>query len=393
VSNAVEKASKYTVTEVPAIRRKLGGVPLNRHYFGFRPRQILTAVARASALTASCLVAGYGLSPSVQAEAPATAISYQEVARYPIGGEGGWDYLTYDASGSRLFITRGSHVMVVSTITGKVTGDITGLTGCHGVALNPDMKRGYISEGGSNQVTVFDLQTLKVITTIPVGQRPDAILYEPSTHHIFTFNGSSNDTTVVDTATNKVLGTIALGGKPEFAVSDRKGKVFVNIEDTAEVLTLDPKKMTVNKRTALAPAEGPSGLAIDLKTERLYSAGDNKLAAVVDGNTGKLIATPAIGDGPDAATFDPDKKRTFFSNGEGTLSILKETAPGKFVSETIPTQKGARTMTIDPKAHRLYLVAARTEPVPANAPLVNGRAPRPKMVPDSFVVIVYGERK
>ena len=364
--------------------------------FGLKQQQTRAAITSVFALVASSLLPSQLITKKVQAvppSAPPAATSYQEIARYPVGGTGGWDYLTFDAPENRLFITRGSHVMVVSTTTGKVTGDITGLKGCHGVALNPDMKRGYISEGGSDQVTVFDLKTLKVIATIPVGQRPDAILYEPRTHRIFTFNAVSHDTTVVDTATNKVIGTIALGGKPEFAVSDRKGKVFVNNEDTAELLTLDPEKMTVIRHTSLAPAEGPSGLAIDLKTERLYSAGDNKLSAVVDGNTGKLIATPAIGDGPDAATFDPDKKLAFFSNGEGTLSIVHETTPGKFVSETVPTQGGARTMTIDPKAHRLYLVAAKTEPVSATAPQVNGRPSRPTMVPDSFVVIVYGERK
>ena len=354
---------------------------MNRPYF-----------IRTVTLVAASLLLSQWLPHSAQAAPPAVS-GYHEIDRFPVGGDGGWDYLTFDASGSRLFITRGSHVMVVSTVTGKVVGDIGGLKGCHGVALAPALKRGYISDGGNNQVVVFDTETLKVVITIPVGQRPDAILYEALTRHIFTFNAQSEDTTVVDTATNKVIGTIALGGKPEFSVSDGKGKVFVNIEDKSELVTLDPKTMKILARTALAPAESPSGLAIDLKTERLYCAGDNKRAAVVDGKTGKLIATPAIGDGPDAAAFDPQMNLAFLSNGEGTLSILRETAPGKFSTETIATQAGARTMTIDPKAHRIYLVTAKEEPVPANAPMVNGRRPRPKMVPSSFVVIVYGLRK
>lgn len=365
---------------------------MNRHHVGPHPHQVRAAFAGAVALTAAAVLS-CSVFPQVVQAAPPAASGYHEIDRFPVGGEGGWDYLTFDAPGNRLFLTRGSHVMVVSATTGKLIGDITGLNGCHGVALAPKLKRGYISDGGNNQVTVFDLETLKVITTVPVGQRPDAILYEPLTRRIFTFNAGSEDTTVVDTATNKVVGTIKLGGKPEFSVSDGKGKVFVNIEDKSELVTLDPKTLKITAHTALAPAESPSGLAIDLKTERLYCAGDNKLAAVVDGNTGKLIATPPIGDGPDAAAFDPGMNLAFLSNGEGTLSILRETAPGKFSTETVPTQAGARTMTIDPKAHRIYLVAAKTEPVPANAPMVNGRRPRPKMVPNSFMVIVYGLRK
>ena len=369
---------------------------MNRYYFGPRQRQRGVLRTSAALLTASCLFASPRSLPVARASAPPAASQgsgYHEIDRFTVGGEGGWDYVTFDGTGNRLFITRGSHVMVVSTKTGKLVGDITGLNGCHGVALAPSLKHGFISDGGNNQVVVFDTDTLKVITRVPVGQRPDAILYEPLTRRIFTFNAQSEDTTVVDTATNKVIGTLALGGKPEFAVSDGKGKVFVNNEDKAELLTLDPKKLTVTAHTSLAPAQSPSGLAIDLKTERLYCAGDNKLAAVVDGNTGKLLATPPIGDGPDAATFDPGMKRAFMSNGEGTLSVLRETTPNTFATETIPTLPGARTMTIDPKAHRLYLITAKREAVASDAPPVNGRRPRPRMVANSFVVLVYGLQK
>lgn len=327
--------------------------------------------------------------------APAASVAgYHEIARYPVGGEGGWDYLSCDTAGHRLFITRGTHVQVVSTETGKVIGDIPNTSGCHGVALAPELKRGFVSDGRDNSVTVFDTETLKTLAIVPVGEGPDAILYDPATKRVLTFNGRGQSSTVLDAATSKVVGTIALGGKPEFAQADGKGKVFVNLEDKSELLTLDPAKLTVVAHTSLAPAEGPSGLAIDPKTDRLFAACDNQKAAVVDGTAGKLIATPTIGDGPDAAAFDPGTGLAFTSNGEsGTLSILKQTAPGVYTTETVSTERGARTMTLDPATHRVYLVTAKFEPVPANAPTVNGRRPRPRMIPGSFTVLVFAPGK
>ena len=319
-----------------------------------------------------------------------TASGYHEVARYEVGGEGGWDYVTCDSEGERLFVTRGSHVMVVSTKTGKVIGDITDTKGCHGVALAPALGRGFISGGGENMVTIFDLKTLKTIEKVSVGERPDAIMFEPFTKRVFTFNAKSSDTTAVDATTGKVVGTIALGGKPEFSVSDGAGKVFVNVEDTSELVTFDPKTLTILSRTKLAPAEEPTGLALDPKTKHLFAVCGNKYAAVIDGATGKLIATPAISDGPDAAAFDSGM--AFASCGSGSLDILHETAPGTFTVESVPTQRGARTMTLDPKTHRVYLVTAKFLPPAPDAPAVNGRPARPQMVPNSFVILVYGTK-
>jgi YVTN family beta-propeller protein len=337
--------------------------------------------AMLSVLSAGLLIAA--LSGSVCIADPTAPGAYHQIARYAVGGDGFWDYLTCDSLGHRLFITRGTHVMVVSTDTGKVIGDIPDTKGCHGVALAPELKRGFVSDGGDNAITIFDLASLKTLAKVTVGTRPDAILYDPATRRVFTFNAGSQDTTAVDAATGKVVGTIALGGKPEFAQSDGAGKVFVNIEDKSELVTFDPKGLTVLKRTALAPGEEPSGLAINRAKHLLFAACGNKQAAVVDGATGKLVATPPIGDGPDAAAFDPGLGLAFTSNGEGTLSILKETAPGMFSVATVQTERGARTMALDPATHRIYLVTAKFTP-----PAAGER--RPGMVPGSFVILVYG---
>jgi YVTN family beta-propeller protein len=326
----------------------------------------------------------FSLGICAHAYRPVADAPYHEVARFEVGGEGGWDYLTCDSANQRLFITRGSHVMVVSTESGKVIGDIPDTKGCHGVALAPKLNRGFVSAGGDNAVVIFDLKTLKTIDKVPVGQRPDAILFEPFTNRVFTFNAGSQDTTALDAATGKVVGTIPLGGKPEFAQSDGKGKLFVNIEDKSELDTIDPKALTILRHTPLAPGESPSGLAIDVKHHLLFSSCDNKYATVVDGETGKLVATPPIGDGPDAATFDPGTGLAFTSNGSGTLSIIK---PGKtmgsFDVENVPTQQGARTMALDTATHRVYLVTAKFLP-----PQPGQR--RPGMVPNSFVILVFG---
>lgn len=327
---------------------------------------------------------GSALPPGWAAPPAKPAGKYHEIARYPVGGEGFWDYLTCDPAGHRLFVTHSTHVVVLSTDTGKVIGDIPNTKGCHGVALALDLKRGFVSDGADNAVTIFDTRTLKETGKVSVGQRPDAILYDPATRRVFTFNAGSHDTTVLDAATGKVVGTIALGGKPEFGVSDGRGKIFVNVEDTSELVTLDPKKLTVVRRTSLAPAEEPTGLALDPKTHRLFAACGNGHAAVVDAETGKLLATPVIGDGPDAAAWDPKAGLAFMSNGgDGTLSVLRDAGAGTFVVESVPTERGARTMALDPTTHRIYLASAKFAPAAAGEQ-------RPSMVPNSFVVLVYG---
>jgi YVTN family beta-propeller protein len=315
---------------------------------------------------------------------PAFAQKQFKVAdQVKLGGEGGWDYLVYDKDGQRLFITRGTHVMVVDAKSLKLTADIPDLSGIHGVALAPEFNRGFISNGGDNTVTVFDLKTLKKLDSVKVGERPDAILYEPFSKHVFTFNARSKDSTVVDAATGKVVGTVALGGKPEFPASDGKGKLYVNIEDKSQIAQVDVSKNAVLNTWSVAPCQEPSALAFDVEHHRLFAGCDNKMMAVVDSDSGKVVTTVPIGEGVDAGRFNPKTQQVFMSCGEGVLTVIHEDSPDKYtVQENLPTAKGARTMALDKDNNVVYLVTAQREdkPVPAGQ--------RPTMVPGSFELIV-----
>jgi YVTN family beta-propeller protein len=314
---------------------------------------------------------------------------YHVVKRFKLGGEGGWDYLTFDAKGGRLFISRSTHVMVVDAEKGTVIGDIPDTQGVHGVALVEELGKGYTSNGRASTVTVFDLKTLKVLKQIPVGKNPDAIIYDPASKRVFTMNGASDDATAIDPKTDTAVGTLALGGKPEFAVSDERGRVFVNLEDKSTVVEFDPAKLAVLARWPIAPGEEPSGLAIDREHGRLFSTGANKTLAVLDAATGKVVTTLPIGGGVDAADFDPETGLAFSSNGDGTLTVIREDSPDKFtVVENVKTQRGARTMTLDTKTHRVYLVTAEFGPPPAPTP--ERPRPRPSIVPGSFTLLVVG---
>ncbi len=308
---------------------------------------------------------------------------FKVTERVKLGGEGGWDYLTYDKDGKRLFITRGDHVMVVNGKTLAVTFDILGLSGIHGVALAPESGRGFISNGGDNTVTVFDLKSLKKLDSVKVGERPDAIIYEPFTRHIFTFNARSHDSTVIDAATSKVVATVPLGGKPEFAVSDGKGKLYVNIEDKSQIAQVDTSKNSVLNTWPIAPCQEPSALAMDIEHHRLFAGCDNKMMAVVDSDSGKVVTTVPIGDGVDAGRFNPTTQQVFMSCGEGVLTIVHEDSPDKYtVTQNIATMKGARTMALDQDNNVVYLVTAQRE----DKPVPPGQ--RPTMVPGSFELIV-----
>ena len=324
---------------------------------------------------------------SVSAQAPA----YKVVKRFELGGDGGWDYLTVDNNSRRIYISRATRVMVVDADSGKLIGEIPDTPGVHGIAIATDLNRGFISAGRANSVTIFDLKTMAVISKVDVGQNPDSILYEPTTHRVFTFNGRSSDSTVVDAATGTVAGTIPLGGKPEFSVHDDKGTVYVNIEDKSEVAAINAKTMKETARWSLAPCQDPTGLAIDRKNHHLFSAcGGNKLMAVSDYSAGKMIASVAIGAGSDGAGFDPDSGFAFSSNGDGTLTVVSEVSPGKFDAvQNAETQPRARTMTVDPKTHAIYLPAAKFGAAPA-ATAENPR-PRPAMEPGSFVLLVVAK--
>jgi YVTN family beta-propeller protein len=308
---------------------------------------------------------------------------FKVAERVKLGGEGGWDYLTYDKDGQRLFITRGSHVMVVDTHTLKITSDISELSGIHGVALAPGLDRGFISNGGDNTVTVFDLKTLKKLESVKVGERPDAILYEPFSKRVFTFNARGHDSSVIDAATDKVVGTVPLGGKPEFPASNAKGKLYVNIEDKSQIAEVDVNKLAVLNTWTIAPCEEPSALAFDVEHHRLFAGCDNKMMAVVDSESGKVIATVPIGGGVDAGAFNPRTQEVFMSCGEGVLTVIHEDSPDKFtVKQNLATVLGARTMALDPEKDVVYLVTAQRE---AKAP---APGQRPAMVPGSFELIV-----
>lgn len=314
---------------------------------------------------------------------------YKVVTTYKIGGDGGWDYLIADAAARRLYVSRATHVIVLDLDSGKTVGDIPDTPGVHGIALAPELGRGFVSNGREGTVSIFDLKTLATLSKVKAGENPDAILYDPATRRVFTFNGRSQDSTAIDAAKGTVLGTIKLDGKPEFAASDGKGEIFVNIEDKNELTAIDPSKLVVKSTWPLAPCESPSGLSMDRKNRRLF-VGCEKMMAVVNADTGKVLATPAIGDGVDATTFDDETGLAFASCGEGVLTVVREESPEKFsVAENVPTQAGARTMALDSKTHNVYLVTAKFGPPPAAT--ADNPHPRRAILPDSFVVLVVGK--
>ncbi len=334
------------------------------------------------------LVAAFSLLvPGTVGAAAAAPASYQVLQKFTPGGEGGWDYLTLDPDARRLYISRGTHIMVLDADTGKSIGDIPDTNGVHGIALAPKLGKGFTSNGRDNSVTIVDLKTLKPLGSVSVGQRPDCIVYEPVTKRVFTFNGGSDDATAIDAKSGKVVGTVALGGRPEFAVADGKGMIYDNLEDKGEVVALDAKALTIKNHWSLAPAESPSGIAMDAKTRRIFSVCDGGKMTALNADTGAIVATPAIGNGPDAAAFDPATGLAFSSNGQdGTLTIVHEDTPDTYtVMQTVPTQAGARTMALDTKTHRVYLVTATAlPPNPGDPPR------RRSYVPGSFVVLIVG---
>ena len=339
-------------------------------------------IARAISISAMALIS------SSPVFAQNTGSSYHVARRIAAGGEGGWDYLVADAQNRRLYVTRGSHVMVFDMDRDSLIGDIPNTPGVHGVALARNLSRGFTSNGRDSSLTVFDLKTLQVEKVVRItGRNPDAIAFDPATNRVFALNGASHDASVVDANTLEQVGSIDLGGKPETGQPDGKGMLYVNIEDKSEVVAVDTKTMQVKARYPLAPCEEPTGMARDAARGRLIVGCGNKLMAVMDEKTGKIITTIPVGEGVDASGFDPATQLAFTSNGEGTLSVIRENADGTFTSvATIPTQRGARTMTLDEKTHRIYLSTASFGPAPA--PTADRPRPRPPMIPGSFTVLV-----
>jgi DNA-binding beta-propeller fold protein YncE len=343
----------------------------------------------------------FGSTVFVGAQTPAPVPT--SVRKITIGGEGGWDYLTADAASKRLYVSRSNHIIVLDTESEKVVGELAGTPGVHGIAVVPELNKGFTSNGGDDTVTAFDLKTLKAVGRVKVGGRPDAIMFEPTANRVFTFNHGSNDATAVDPSGVTVAGTVALGGVPEAAVADGKGHVFVNIMDKNEVVEFDAQGLRALNRWSLLPGQRPTGLAMDRERRRLYSVCGNQTMIVLDADSGHVLATLPIGTGSDGCAFDPGRGLAYSSNGgEGTLTVVKEAKPGQFrVAATIPTQPSARTTALDPQTHRIYLAAATYAPVSApevkavakKAPAgaAKGAGRRRSIVPGSFAILVVGD--
>ena len=323
-------------------------------------------------------------------KAPVPPPGYHLVKKLAIGGEGGWDYLTLDSAARRLYVSRSTRVLVFDADSGAPVGEIPNTAGVHGVALVPDIDRGFTSNGRASTVTVFELKSLKTVSEVPTtGDNPDAILYDPASRRVFTFNGRGANATAIDALASKVAGTVKLDGKPEFAIADGAGRIFVNIEDKSVIDVLDSRKLSVEKRWPLAPCEEPSGMAFDAKHQRLFVGCANKMMAVVDAGNGRVVTTVPIGEGVDANAFDPATDLAYASCGDGTLTVAHEDSPDRLsVVEKVPTQRSARTMALDGKTGRVFLAAAELGPAPP--PTSEQPRPRPVLVPGSFVVLVFG---
>ena len=315
---------------------------------------------------------------------PAGPSGYHLVKTVPIPGEGGWDYVAVDSDARRIYVSHATKVVVLDADSFAIVGEIPDTQGVHGIATAADLGRGFTSNGRANTATIFDLKTLKTISTVKTGENPDAIAYDSVSKRVFTFNGRSKDATAFGAADGNVIATIPLGGKPEFAAVDGKGKIFVNNEDTSELIEIDAQSAKETHRWSLKPCDSPSGLAMDQNNRRLFAGCDNKMVAVVNADTGKVIATPPIGEGVDATAYDPGTGFALSSNGEGTLTVIKQDGADKYsVLENVPTKRSARTMGLDLKTHNVVLPAADFLP-----PKEGER--RGAMKPGTFVLLVMG---
>ncbi|HEV2306215.1 MAG TPA: hypothetical protein VGR93_11895 [Candidatus Acidoferrales bacterium] len=323
------------------------------------------------------------------ASAQATGASgYHLLKTIPIPGNEFWDYMTFERGTNRLFITHGNHVVVVNVKTGKIIGDIGGMEGIHGVVLAPEFNRGFVTDGRAAKVWIFNLKTLKVIGSAPADNDADGDVYDPASKRVFTMNGDSKSSTVIDAKTGKVVGHIDLGGQPEFPVADGQGHVYANIESTSEIVEIDSNTMKITHRWPLAPGEHPSGLAIDARHHILFSGCHNNMMVMMDAENGKILGTEPIGQGVDATRFDPRTQDAFASTGDGHLTVIHEDSPTHFsVVENVATERGARTMALDPATSDVFTVTAKVERIPNPPPHT-----RPfKMVPDTFHLLIFGK--
>jgi DNA-binding beta-propeller fold protein YncE len=344
------------------------------------------------ALALLFIAAAAAATTAATSEASPRAPTPVVLKRWILGGDGGWDYLTLDKAGARLYISRGNRVDVVETAAGRITGHVPNTNGVHGIALAEDSRRGFTSNGRADSVTLFDLDTLAVLKEAPVlGHNPDAILYEPAGNHVFTFNGLSKDVSVLDADTLALVGRMPLPDKPEFAVDDGAGRLFVNIESApGQMAVIDSRTLAVIATWVLPGCLKPTGLALDKTRHRLFSVCENQVLAITDAVSGKQVATAAIGAGPDAAAYDAWRGRVLSSNGAGSLSIIRQTSADRYAGTvTVPTMKGARTMALDPVSGKVYLVSAEFGPTPpatADTP-----RPRPPVTPGTFTLLMVGD--
>jgi YVTN family beta-propeller protein len=315
---------------------------------------------------------------------------YHLIKKYPLTGDGGWDYVAYDNHAKRVYISHATHVLVFDADEEKIIGDILNTEGVHGIAFAQESGHGFTSNGKSNSVLMFDLKSLDTLKRITVGTKPDAIIYEPFSKSIIVCNGGSNNASVIDAKTGEVKHTVALGGAPEFAISDGKGHLYINLEDKNEVTDIDANKFKVLHHWKLSPGDGPTGIAMDKKTRRLFIGCANELMIIVNADNGKIVTKLPIGKRVDAVVFDPDKNLAISSNGEGTMTVVHETSPDKFeVRETVKTQPGAKTEALDPDSHCIYLITSDFGPVPEATK--EHPHPRGAIIPNTFTLLKFGQ--
>jgi DNA-binding beta-propeller fold protein YncE len=350
-------------------------------------RSIVSATAVTAVLALLVAIAAAAL-PVRGGASP--AVNYHLARTVQLAGEGGWDYLTYDPVGKRLFISRGTQVIVVDPAAGILIGVIPDTPGVHGIALAQDQGKGFTSNGRDNSLSVFDLKTLKTTAKVTIDARnPDAIIYEPVSKRVFTGNGSSQNVTAIDAVTNAVVGNVALPGRPEFAAAGN-GMVYFNIEDKNEIVAIDARKNAIVSTWSLGTCDGPAGLSMDVAHHRLFSGCQNNVMMVVNSDTGAIVATLPIGRGSDATAFDPGTQLAFSSNGDGTLTVAREDSPSAFVVvQNAATQAGARTLAVDTTTHDVYLVTAQFT---VGTPPPGQTRPSRTMVPGSFTMLVMSSR-
>jgi DNA-binding beta-propeller fold protein YncE len=314
--------------------------------------------------------------------------SYEITHTYNVGGDGGWDYVVPDAPNHRVFIGRQNRVMVVDMNSGRLIAEVTGINGAHGTAVAPATGHGFATSGNDSSIVMFDLKTYKTLARIPAAEDADAIIYDPTSKRIFSFNGDANSSTVVDAHMGTLVTNIPLGGKPEYGQSARNGKIYANLVDSSQIVEIDARTLTVTRRWSTAPCKNPVSMAIDTRHHRLFSGCRSGVMAISDYKNGTVVATVPIGRGVDGAGYDPVFRDAYASNVDGTLTVIHQDSPDSYrVLQTVQTAEGGRNMGLDPATHRIYVVSAKFGPVPADSTAANPRRRAP-VVPGSFMVMV-----